>query len=814
MVPLLAIAMLAGAVSAADWRELRIEPNQVALSGPGASQRLIVTGANANGTESDATPDCQWSATPAGAASIDAGLVKALRPGRVKITARCGSASTDTTISIGTSPDTLEVSFGRDIQSILTTKGCNSSSCHGSPAGQNGFKLSLYGSDLAADHKMIVETHGGRRVNAADPEASLLLKKPAFTVPHGGGHLLTKQSDEYRTLLTWLQQGAKFTAGGPRITRIELYPRERILVGAGARQPLTVTGRLSDGTTRDMSAEVRYAVADEGIIGPVTQGAITAKSRGLTVIAARAMGLTATAQAIVIDKAPDASYPRVQPANLIDEAIFAKLRQVNIAPFPASSDREFVRRVYLDAVGLLPTPEETEAFAAGASADKRSKLIGRLLDSDAYASHWLVKFEDWFRNSQYYSQGRTNASYKCWLRELIAEDRPYDEAVREMLTATGDTTVRPAGNFWHPAIDFMLKTFDVAKATPTVTRLFLGVRIECAECHNHPLENLTQDDYYGMAAFLGRVKVKHGYGQYRRIWYDAREGEVTHPVTKQPAKPRFLDGVTPEIPEGATRRQALAHWITKAQKMQFARATVNKIWAEYFTTGIVEPADDFRSTNMPSHPELLDKLAARFIEEGFRFKPLHRLILESRAYQSASWAPGRPGGTDALERILFARYEPRKLPAEVLFDSIAQVTAAPHKFGNYPPGTLSKDLVATNGPPYFLTVYGLGRRDVLEPRQQTPSLSQALHMMNSDGVRERIERPANILGSLLESTVDDGRVIDSLYVRAYGRAPTAAQRARVEAYLAAEREAGRSRRRGFENLLWVILNSKEFQLNR
>jgi hypothetical protein len=493
-------------------------------------------------------------------------------------------------------------------------------------------------------------------VNLADAEHSLLLRKPAFAEPHGGGHLFTKQSDEYQTVLQWLRQGAPFASSAARLTRLELYPRERILVGSGIVQPLVAIGRLSDGSTRDMSAEVRFSVVDEAVVSGVSNGAVTAKGRGRTVVAARAFGQTATAQFIVIESAAGATYPQLVAGNLIDEAVFAKLRKVNIVPFPLTNDRAFVRRVYLDAVGLLPTPEQTAAFVEDARTDKRARLIDHLLDSDAYVSQQLVQMEDWFRNSQYYSQGRTNASYKRWLRELIRDDRPYHEAVREMLTATGDTTVRPAGNFWHPAIDFMLKTFEVNKAIPTVTRLFLGQRIECAECHNHPLENLTQDDYYGMAAFLARIKVKHGYGQYRRIWYDTREGEQIHPVSKQPVKPKFLDGTEPEITGSVTRRQVLADWITRTERMQFARATVNKVWASYFTIGIVDPPDDFRSTNVATHPELLDKLAAHFIEGGFRFKSLHRLILNSKTYQLASHAPGRRGGVDTLARILFGRY--------------------------------------------------------------------------------------------------------------------------------------------------------------
>ena len=461
----------------------------------------------------------------------------------------------------------MDVDFARDVLSVLTTKGCNGSSCHGSPAGQNGFKLSLYGADPQADHRMIVERDEGR-VDLKLPENSLLLAKPSFRVAHGGGHLMTPESDEYQTLLRWLQQGVQFSSEGTRLESLELFPRERILTGVGSMQLIIVIGRLSDGTTRDVTEDVRFAVADEAVVSAVDNGVVAAKGRGLTTITARAFGKVATAQWIVIENDDGTQVAVPEPNNFIDDHVFAKLRRAAIEPFPVSSDRVFVRRVYLDAIGILPTGAEVETFVADSRQHKRSHLIDALLDRPEYVEHWMVKLEDWFRNSQYYSQGRTNGSFKRYLRELVGRDLPYDEAVREMLTAVGDTTVRPAGNFWHPAIDFMLKKFEINKAVPTITRLFLGKRLDCAECHNHPLENLTQDDFYGVAAFLARTQVKHGYGQYRRIWYNTREGEVLHPVTKQPVAPKFLEGETPDIGPGGDRRRILADWITRDQKLQ------------------------------------------------------------------------------------------------------------------------------------------------------------------------------------------------------------------------------------------------------
>ena len=801
------------------WVSIQFEPPGIVLQGAGASQKYIVTARDDQAHQADVTGSVDLAVVSSNpeivAVDRDKGTLVGHAPGRATIEISFGDVKTSVPIEVRDQSHEMTVSFSRDVMSILTTKGCNGSACHGSPAGQNGFKLSLFGYVVAADHKMVVAENDGRRVDFDSPEESLLLQKPSFEVAHGGGQLMTPESDAYRTLLAWLEQRAPLDSDGPRMERLEMYPRERIIVRLERRQPLVVVGRFSDGSTRDMSDEVRFAVDNEAVVSsPDTSGVVTSKGRGLTTVMARAVGKVATSQMIVIDAASGMEHIETPENNFIDGHIFNKLGQVNIAPYPLASDRMFIRRVFLDAAGRLPSPGEIEEFLDDPRTDKRGRLIDHLLDSPDYTSHWLVKFEDWFRNHQYNSQGRTNASFKKWIRQMVEEDWPYDETVRQLLTSTGDTTVHPAGNFWHPAMDFMLRTFEPRKITPTVTRLFLGVKLDCAECHNHPLENLTQDDFYGMAAFFTRLKVKHGYGQYRRIWYDERRGELLHPVTKEPVAPRFLDGTTPDIPERADRREVLADWITKTQKLQFARATANKVWAEYFGRGLVDPPDDFRSTNMPTHPDLLDELARHFIDSGFRFSELHRVILNSRTYQLSSRDPSRDSEPDRLGEMLYDRYVPRKLPAEVMLDSIVQVTGVAHRFGNYPLGTSSKDVVATNGPDYFLTVFGFPRRDILAQRDKSPSLSQALHMMNSDTIRGKVEADQNVLTDLLDQDLDDQAIVSHVFERAYAREPTPAQWASISRFIADEQQAGRTRRRALENMLWAVLNSKEFQLNQ
>ena len=766
---------------------------------------------DASGRETDVSRDCTAISSAQEVVRVDIALgrLDAVAQGRAEVRAECGSLAVKTDVRVVAGSREMAVSFAPDIVSILTLKGCNGSSCHGSPAGQGGFKLSLFGYDIAADHDAIVTGHKGRRVNLDDTEQSLLLRKPTFQEAHGGGRLMGTDSEEYETILSWLRQGAPFGTSGARLERLELYPSERVLVGLGAEQRMVAIGRLSDGSTRDMTREVRYFASDDGIAGVTPEGTLVAASPGLATVTARAMGRVATSQIGVLDSVAGPDYPAYEAGNFIDEAVFAKLRQMNVRPAAPASDREFVRRVYLDAIGLLPTPQQVRSFLQDSGSDKRSRLIDSLLERPEHASHWTVRFEDWFRNCQLHSQGRSMGVFKDWVRDWLAADRPYDEFVRQLLTSTGDTMLNPGANFWHPATDFMLKEFSVAKATPTVSRLFLGVRMECAECHNHPLENYTQDDFYGLAAFFARLRVKHGYGEYRRTWYLDEEGEVEHPATKRPVPPKFLGGEVPDIPRGADRRGVLADWIVSPENPYFARATVNRVWHQYFGTGIVEPYDDFRSTNRPSNPELLDRLAEFFVRNDYRLKPLHRVILKSRTYQLSSQA----GDPSPLRGTLFAGYQPRRLSAEVLLDVLGQVTGIPHPFDGYPAGTSAKDIYVPDGPDYFLVTFGLPRRDILKDRAQEPTLSQALHLMNGASVRDKVEARGNILGELLGRHSADEEVVDALYERAYARLPNPAERDRIAQFMDREEAAGRSRRRAFENVLWAVLNSEEFQLN-
>ncbi|MCA2969181.1 MAG: DUF1553 domain-containing protein [Acidobacteriaceae bacterium] len=793
-------------------QSLRLYPEAVSLAGPGSTQHYVVMATGADGIDRDVTAEAALRSSNAQAVAVDAtaGTLRGGREGTARIEALYRGQRASADVLVGSSRADLTVSFNPDILSILTTKGCNTAACHGSIAGKSGFKLSLFGYDSEADHDMIVNKHGGRRVQLTKPEESLLLKKPSYQTPHGGGKVLPVGSHDYETMLKWLRQGAPIRSTGPRLVRLEVYPPEQTLVGRAGGSRIIVLARLSDGTTRDMTGEVRFEAADEGVAKLDGDGVLQPGRSGLTTLRARGLGKAATAQVAVITAPAGTEFPTARTANFIDELVYRNQRRLNVPPAARSTDEEFLRRLYVDVVGRVPKPAERRAFLA---APDRSRLIDQLLADPEHLSYRTLKFEDWFRNTQLYSQGRAMGTFKSWIRDQVEIDRPYDEFVRELLTASGDTNRNPAAGFWFPAVDFMNNKFEVKQITPTVTRLFLGLRLECAECHNHPLENFTQNDFYGTAAFFGQMRMKVGNSVFRRIWYQDDSAQVEHPATHQPVAPKYLGGEEPAIPAGADRRVYFARWLTSPQNPYFARAIVNRIWHEYMGTGIVEPFDDMRSTNRPTNPELLARLAAYFVDQGFRLRELERLILNSETYQASSTPPAANGAPEELARLLFARYFPRKLPAEALLDSISQVTEAPQKYGGHPLGTTAKDYEIPDAPSYFLATFGFPRRDVLAHRNEEPTLAQALHLFSRTTLESKLTAQEGLISRLLARGAGDDEAVNEFYERAYARLPRESERVAVRTYLDSERAAGRSPRRVYENLLLVLLNTKEFQLN-
>ncbi|HZW30911.1 MAG TPA: DUF1549 domain-containing protein, partial [Isosphaeraceae bacterium] len=638
-------------------------------------------------------------------------------------------------------------SFAREIGRILTQRGCNSTSCHGSVKGQKGFKLSLNAAYPREDYAWIVE--GGiyqvlttaqskpkqPRIDRQSPEDSLLLLKATATMSHGGGERIAEGSADYRELIDWIKKGAPYGedrgAKVVRIDRLEIEPRQVVLDARG-KQQLLVTALLSDGRREDVTDQVLYGSNNTEVATVSPEGQVGAVRTGETAIIVRAAGQFATVGVAVIPQST-AEYPQVQGRNFIDDHVFAKLRKMRIVPAPLAGDEEFLRRVCLDLTGTLPPPERTRAFVVDRDPDKRDKLIEVLLDSPQFVDFWTYRFADLFRvnHTSLQKLSRTHQHLE-WVRLSIAANKPYDQIARERIACQGyggpTAHVFRVGDFVEPH-EIMAEEL----------RVFGGLRLECAQCHNHPFEAWSQDQFWGLAAFFGQMTVAGTDSD--GLLIDFPDGEagrrrlrtMTHPRTKQPVQPAFLDGSQPTRCDPADLRMALARWMTAPENPYFAPAAVNRIWGYFFGRGLVDPVDDFRSTNPPTHPELLAELARFFRQQRYDLKALMRTIVQSRTYQLSA----QINATNRGDEVNYARARPRALDAVVLLDAISRVTGVEEEFawhdfaggGSARPGTRAVDLVPEIAPCRFLDAYGRTNRQALPERSNQPNIAQALHML-------------------------------------------------------------------------------------
>lgn len=786
--------------AAKGLKSIAVLPENVKLAGANAKLPFIVTGTYSDGAQRDLTRFAKFTSKNRRVVTISAaGMAAAVDNGSSIIQAEVAGKKAQTSLTIQDTHRANSVHFINDLIPMFTRMGCNSGSCHGSLNGQNGFKLSLFGYDPEADYQMVVKEANGRRVNTAKPEESLILLKPTFVVAHGGGMRFEKDTLEYRMLHDWIRAGAPFDAKSPRIERITVLPSERVLVGRGERQQLVVLGQLSDGTTKDLTSDVKYISNDEGIAIVDAQGRISAQNSGETAVMARALGQVALSRVMVITSPPMRNYPVIPTSNYVDEQVFAKLRKLNIVPADLCTDSEFVRRAYLDAIGRVPTLEESKAFLSDANPDKRRKLIDSLLERPEYADLWAVVWGDLLRNSRRYVLEKGAYAFQRWLHDSMAANKPLDQFARELLTAVGSGYREGPPNYYRVSTT----PEDLAITT---SQVFMGVRIECAHCHNHPLEKWTQEDFYGMAAFFPRVRRKGSEQLNESIIYLINRGELNHPKNKKPVKPKFLGG--PPIKDGddaRDRREVLADWLTSPDNPYFARAMANRIWRQLMGRGIVEPVDDFRSTNPPVNAPLLDALAKDLIANQYNAKALIRTVMHSRTYQLSA----QTNATNRDDTTQFSRRYLKKLTAEQLLDAIAQVTGVDEKFGGYTAGTHAMQLPDPAVNSYFLKTFGRTTRDTICERSQEPSLTQALHLISGDTLNAKIGSKSNLLDQWLKAKKSDREITEFLYLAALSRGPDADELRQVEQFVG----QAKSKREAFEDLLWALVNSKEFNTN-
>lgn len=714
------------------------------------------------------------------------------------------------------SADTRPISFVNDVVPVLTKAGCNSGSCHAKAGGgQNGFQLSVLGFDPRADYEGLVLEGQGRRLFFTAPERSLILAKAAGEVPHGGGLRLTASSDGYALLRRWVEQGAPYgTESEPDIVSISVEPK-RGLVAMKATQQLKAIATYSDGSTRDVTKLALYESNSEAMADVTVDGLVEVQDiPGKASVMVRYQGQVAVFTAAVPLGAPVENLP--SPNNFIDEHIFANLRQIGIPPSDVCDDQTFLRRVTLDIAGRLPTAEETADFLANTETDKRDQVIERLLRSPHYADYFAGKWAPLLKNRRDNAADITsNFAFHAWIRDSLLANVPYDQFVRELLAATGTVV----GN---PPVAWYKRVKDPKEQLEDVAQLFLGVRMQCAQCHHHPFERWSQDDYYSLAAFFSQIGRKPTATRGEDLIFHKR-GQATakNVKTGEQLTPAALGDDVGQIGPDDDPRLRLADWMSSPDNPFFAKALVNRYWKHFFKVGLIEPEDDIRDTNPPTNPELLAALEQHFISSGFDMKELVRVITGSKAYQLSAM----PNEHNVVDRQNYSRFYPRRLQAEVLLDAIDDMTGAETKFANLPPGTRAIALPdnSYNKSSAFLQVFGRpNSQSVCEcERVQSSSLAQSLHLINSGEMKAKLATSEGRAALLAASELPDEAKLEEIYLAAFARKPRADELKTAIDYLNEELldASGKpmsklqAARGNFQDLIWALMNTKEFMFN-
>ncbi|MDA1014814.1 MAG: DUF1553 domain-containing protein [Planctomycetota bacterium] len=696
------------------------------------------------------------------------------------------------------------VSFVNDIQPLLSRAACNSGGCHGKQAGRNGFKLSLFAFDPEFDYQALATEARGRRVFPAAPQQSLLLAKAVNRIPHGGGQRFAEDSDAYRLIQQWIGQGAhRFVAGDIQLTGIAMSPAGRVLQPL-EKQQVTVTARYSDGSTRDVTKLALYETNSDAAATVDEHGLVTTSGLGgEAAIMANYMGFVSVCRISVPMNATD--EPLVELAkwdatNFIDRMVAEKWKNLKLAPSQLCDDSTFLRRAFLDCIGRLPSVAEAREFLADDSNHKRDTLISALLEREEYADYQAVRWADLLRVNSEELGARNAVLLDRWLRESFQANVPFDQFVRELMTAQGSTFTDLPTNFYKG----FAQPNDKAIA---VSQIFLGVRLECAQCHHHPYEKWGQDDFYGLAAFFPRLKFKAGKGG-EQLLFASDRGDVKHPGTGLVMAPKVLGGASFDATDSGDRRTHLAEWMTQPDNPFVARTLVNRVWAQFMGRGLVDPVDDMRDTNPATNEELLDALARDFVLHKFDIKHVIRTITSSRVYSLSS----EPNQWNVRDTENFSRAYRKRLSAEVLLDAVCDVTETIPTFDNTPPGTRALQLWNNRLPSSFLDVFGRPERKTVCECERTidTSLAQVLHLMNAPPVNDRIQSPVGRAARLSASEASTDAIIADLYLAALNRTPRPTElKAARQAFDAPEA----TRRQATEDVLWALMNTAEFVLN-
>jgi hypothetical protein len=797
-------------------------PAEIQLPSPEARQTLVVQWQADGAFQEQATEGVKFASSNESVVRVEGNVAVPVGNGSATITATVGDQSATATVVVANHDQPFAWSFRNHVESVLSKQGCNGGACHGARAGQKGFRLTLFGFDVDADYSYLTRQAVGRRIVPTDPGRSLILTKPTGLLPHKGGVRLDPRSLEYRVLAEWIASGVPGpSASDPQIVRVEVLPKYsslgRLTKPVGATQQLIVLAHFSDGHIEDATRWAKYTSADTAVAAVDEYGKITVTGPGEAAIKVWYLNLSAVAFLTVPfpHDIPAETFAAAPRRNVIDELTLEKLANLRIPPSPRADDATFLRRAYLDTIGTLPTVEEARAFLADTSADKRDQLIDQLLNRPEFVDYWTYKWSDLLLLSGERLRPKALEAYYKFIRQSVADNKPWDEFVREIVTATGNTHESGAANFYalHQDPEMMAET---------TAQAFLGLSINCAKCHNHPLEKWTNDQYYAFANLFSRVRAKGWGGDYRngdgmRVVYSDTQGELIQPSRGTPQPPAPLDGEPLSFDATTDRRLPLADWLTSPENPYFTRAIVNRIWANYLGVGLVEAVDDLRLTNPASNERLLDALAEYLIQQDYDLRELMRLILQSETYQRS----GEPLAENLADEKYYSRYYAKRLKAEVLLDAIAQVASVPSSFkylkpdnkpGDPAPARRAIQLADVFVDSYFLSTFGRPDRLITCEceRSDEPSMTQVLHLYNGDTVNRKLAEPGSAAERAAAET-DNAAVVRAVFLAALAREPTADEAAPLVEELVAA--AADSRRQAIEDLYWSVLTSREFLYN-
>jgi len=816
-VPLLLALVLHVVAPAARADSLVVIPGKITLSGPAAQQQLVVERMQDKQLVGQITNAIRFTSSDTNVVRVENSMAIPVANGTATVRASDGRDSTRADVMVTGLDQPFEWSFRNHVQPVLAKFGCSSGACHGAAAGKNGFKLSLRGYDNEGDFIALTRNAMGRRIVPSDPGRSLLLLKPTGTIPHKGGQKFAVDSLEYKVLAEWIAAGTP----GPkpsdvRVERIEILP-PTVVLKPGMTQQILVRAHFSDGHSEDVTRWAKYTSADQTVSTIEENGQLKVVGNGEGAITAWYLSriAIATVSAPYEQKIPKTLFAKAPKRNSIDDLVLEKLRALNIPPSPRCTDAEFIRRAFLDTVGVLPAADEARAFLANRSPKKRDDLIESLLKRSEFVDYWTYKWSDLLLVQSKKLKTPAMWSYYTWIRNNVEANTPWDQFARGLVTAQGSTLVNGAANFY-------VLHDDPAGMAETTSQAFLGMSINCAKCHNHPMEKWTNDQYYKMANLFARVRSKVGTaGDGDQIVFAAAQGDLVQPLTGKPQMPEPLDGKSMPMDSAEDRRAHMADWLTSPDNPYFTRAIVNRVWANYFGVGLVDPVDDTRKTNPPSNEKLLDATAKFLVEQKFDLKALMRAILQSETYQRSSVALNE----NAADKRFYSHYYPRRVIAEVLLDAYSQVTDVPGEFRvdlrnenrglgeKYPAGLRATQLPDTRVFSYFLKTFGRPDREKTCECERTsePNVAQVLHIVNGDTLNHKLADKNNRIARWMKDNKPTEELVDEAYLAALSRFPTATEKAKMVATISSVE--AKEKRAALEDMLWALLSSREFLFN-